>query len=112
MSKTQLQQWHSAAIPPMLSIENKHSQESGTPPDFRPNDAAFLSYYQNAYGEQWVCRYQAPADYAELWSGDAGWEDVYRVTAAGITPGLILSKAEQTWLAACWMTIDEIRKAQ
>jgi hypothetical protein len=38
---------------PLLQIENLHTPECGTPPTVDAT-GKFVSYFENAFGEQWV----------------------------------------------------------
>jgi hypothetical protein len=83
----------------LLEIDNHHVDEG---PTWMMGDLAgkHVSYFENAYGEQWVFLYDGKTHQAELWGGDCGWK-VIPVTEQGAQ--VILNEAEQLWLRACWL---------
>ena len=64
----------------------------------------YHGYFENAYGEQLIFVFNMETKKAELWCGDAGWEQPFPVVN-GLAKGLILSIEEQIWLQACWRAV-------
>ena len=60
--------------------------------------------FENIHGEQLIFMFYTETKKAELWCGDAGWEQIFPVVN-GSAEGLILSIEEQMWLAACWRAV-------
>ncbi len=87
----------------LLTIYNRHVASCGTPPALEHTAASphYCGYFENDYGEQWLFIYDQATQQATLRGGDAEWENVYSVLD-GVASGLILNRAEQTWLSACW----------
>lgn len=54
-------------------IENRHIDDCGRPPAIDPDEFAYVSYFENAYGEQLVFVYDADEEVAVQHCGDAGW---------------------------------------
>lgn len=86
----------------LFSVSNRHSPESGLPPQFDADTPArYHGYFENEHGEQMVFVYDRESRTGKLWMGDAGWEQGYNVVD-GLVPVLILSELEEMWLQACW----------
>ena len=87
----------------LLEIDNCHVDEG---PCWRQEDLAgkHVSYFENAYGEQWVFIFDAKTQLAELWGGDCGWKMI-PVTERGAD--VILNEAEKLWLQACWLAATD-----
>jgi hypothetical protein len=94
----------------MLTIQNHMVKHCGTPPDLKPETAAFISYFQNIYGEQWVCRYEVGHPHAQVWGGDIGWETVLELQSDGTVPDLVVQPSEACWLYACALVVNELQK--
>jgi hypothetical protein len=87
---------------PLLTIPNHHTDDCGDPPHIVDDDPdVYIGYFANPYGEQWVFLYNRTSRQASLRGGDAGWDEVHEVRD-GVAAGLILSRDEALWLAACW----------
>ena len=87
---------------PILTIDNRHGAECGTPKPISNEDPGlYIGYFQNPYGEQWIFTFNRQARAATLRGGDVGWEDAHEVQD-GRVQGLILGQEEAAWLQACW----------
>jgi len=86
----------------LLAIYNQHSAECGTPPCLG-NDSgdAYIGYFENPYGEQWVFTFDRDRGEAVLRGGDIGWGNSFRVRD-GDAEGLNLTQEKSSWLRACW----------
>ena len=93
---------------PLFTVSNQHTGSCGRPPAINgdgPN--SYHGYFENTYGEQFVFVYNTETGKAELWCGDAGWEQPFAVVN-GLPRGLILSSEEQIWLAACLNAVSRM----
>jgi hypothetical protein len=94
-----------------LTIPNQHSPQCGRLPQWalvRPV-GAYLGYYENPYGEQWVL--VASEDKVLLAGGDCGWEQAYELLRPPWDeigqcrypewPNLVMTPEERSWLLAC-----------
>lgn len=113
----------------LLTIRSRHAEAA---PDFEASvgAGAYVSYFENEHGEQWVFVRDRGAQHAAVYGGDNGWElvEVYErspqqlrdeLIAAGMRPGMldrmlrlvdplapsvILNDSELTWLHTAWHT--------
>lgn len=93
---------------PLLTIPNRHTDDCGHPPNIVDDDPdVYIGYFANAYGEQWVFQYNRASRQGSLRGGDAGWDEVHEVRD-GVAAGLILSRDEALWLAACWSAATQL----
>jgi len=87
---------------PLLKIRNRHSAACGDPPIVNSDDPdAYVGYFENALGEQWVFTFNKKTRKAELRGGDIGWNTIHAVED-GSVGGLTLRPEEAVWLQACW----------
>lgn len=102
----------------LFQVTNHHVESCGIPPQINeqtfPN--VYRSYFENQFGEQAIFLYDYEREHGTLYMGDAGWEHPYDVVD-GKALGLIMDRAEQVWLLACWeasgalkATREQIRK--
>lgn len=99
---------------PLLRISNHHLEGSGQPPALDGDAYApgvYCGYFTNGYGEQAIYVYDHATGEATLRLGDAGRDSVYQVID-GRADGLVLSKAEKTWLSACWMVTGALDRGR
>lgn len=91
---------------PIFTMSNRHSPACGTPPaiDDAAGDVRYHGYFENRYGEQSLFVYDRDTGAALLYNGDAGWDMPYRVID-GRPEGLLLTREEAAWLAACWHAV-------
>lgn len=91
----------------ILTIRNHHGDRA---PDFsaRATGGAYVSYYENYHGEQWVFVRDRDADGGTLYGGDIGW-DAVAVGEHALVPNLNLDAGELAWLKNAWQT--SIRQA-
>jgi hypothetical protein len=80
-----------------LVIVNHHTGRMPVPPP-----GAYVGYFQNQYGEQWIYIHDLAVGAPMLHGGDIEWEDKRQVEAPGTVPDLILDPSEAGWLRACW----------
>jgi hypothetical protein len=85
----------------LLSVENVHVEDCGEPPEFNASDH-YLSYFENAHGEQWVFVGDREKEEAFIWGGDMGWDHRLTISRERICPDTILSEEERFWVATCW----------
>lgn len=95
----------------ITAIQNRHGESCGTPPEIDPSEYAFVSYFENRFGEQSIFVHDEEHAEAVLYMGDAGWETPRRIperelesTAVENVPllaGVILGAAEERWIQAC-----------
>jgi hypothetical protein len=93
----------------ILKIYNQHSENCGKPPLTTNDDSQYIGYFANEHGEQWVFVYDYETDQAEVFGGDAGWDQHYGVND-GIPAKLVMNKFERQWLAACWQAATVLRR--
>ena len=90
---------------PLLKIRNHHSASCGDPPIIECDaDSFYIGYFENPFGEQWIFIKDRNTGEATLRGGDVGWNTVMQVID-GRVADLILGKAEQLWLQACWLAV-------
>lgn len=107
---------------------NAHS--SGCLPPELPEGNFRQSYFENAYGEQWLFLYNRDTGEARVRSGDIGWGTELRVAAFADVYGhvpaaaqehlrkiygdwmvvategpYVISRPEQLWLAGCMLAV-------
>lgn len=87
----------------VLTVENAHVASCGRPPNIRHSsyDNAYVGYFANRYGEQWVLVVDREAKTGVLRGGDAGWDTEISVTD-GQVGDLVLGEEERQWFDACW----------
>lgn len=86
---------------PLLSIRNHHAASSGDPPIVSQQDGnAYIGYFENRYGEQWIYISDRTTGESYLCGGDIGWNTQHPVVA-GEVGNLNLSDEERSWLSAC-----------
>lgn len=88
----------------VIEILNHHTEVCGAPPEIDHAATAYLGYFENRYGEQWVL-VADPGGRVTLRGGDTGWNTVYEVDPSGHASGLILDEEEHAWLQACWLAL-------
>jgi hypothetical protein len=86
---------------PLLTIHNNHAPACGDPPIASNAAHAYVGYFENAYGEQWIFTYDAGNGTGSLRGGDIGWNSPQFVRD-GAALGLQLNRDETAWLQACW----------
>ena len=90
---------------PLLTIRNNHALGSGDPPIASNSDDAYIGYFENIYGEQWIFTYDRQTKSASLHGGDVGWNTRMKVLD-GSVPGLVLQNDEAAWLRTCWNAVS------
>lgn len=93
---------------PLLVIENYHINPAPSW-EFKAGTNAYLGYYENKYGEQWVFVYDFDTEQGAVQGGDAEWKNVYPVQN-GRAKNLVLSREEEIWLLSCWVSATANRK--
>jgi hypothetical protein len=63
----------------ILTIENGHIEECGSPPKLTLKEGKWTCYFENVYGEQFIMQFDRDSNICRLWSGDVGWEEELRV---------------------------------
>jgi hypothetical protein len=87
---------------PLLRIENRHTANCGDPPIVASDDKdAYIGYFENAFGEQWIFSFDRETRIGQLRGGDTGWNTTFDVRN-GEVDKLMLNPAESMWLRACW----------
>ena len=87
----------------VLTVENAHVASCGHPPNIRHSSSAnaYVGFFANQFGEQWVLVVDREAKTGVLRGGDIGWETEVPVIN-GQAVDVILGKDERQWLEACW----------
>ncbi len=95
---------------PLFSVSNHHTGGCGEQPSI-DGDAPgkYVGYFVNEHGEQAIYTYDFDTGEATLKMGDSGWHSAHPVVN-GEVDGLLLTKAELTWLRACWMATGEVAR--
>lgn len=92
---------------PLIQIRNHHSLSCGDPPKVDGTSGKqYIGYFENPFGEQWIFIYDRDDRRAILRGGDVGWNTQLEVLD-GAVPNLVLGKAEQLWLQACWTACEQ-----
>jgi hypothetical protein len=63
----------------ILTIQNGHIKECGTPPKLSLYEGRWTCYFENIHGEQFIMQFDCNTNICHLWSGDVGWEEELRV---------------------------------
>jgi hypothetical protein len=63
----------------ILTIQNSHIEECGTPPKLTLGAGKWTCYFENVHGEQFIMQLDSNNNICHLWSGDIGWEEELRV---------------------------------
>lgn len=118
---------------PILEIVNRHADPA---PDMTLKDGAYVSYFENELGEQWIFIRERGADTGTVYGGDVGWEGhkvrfrssaeirdelasqgarksmIDRMIALTnpdpLIPGLVLQSGEKAWLSTAWWASSSI----
>jgi hypothetical protein len=94
----------------LFSVSNHHTENSGEAPTIDGDTPGqYVGYFVNEHGEQAVYAYDFDTGEATLRMGDSGWHVAHPVEN-GEVDGVLLTKAELTWLRACWMATGEIAR--
>lgn len=84
----------------ILTIKNRHTPMCGTPPTLEQSPQAWLSYFENEHGEQWLFRCDRGTKAWQVWGGDLDWDTVIDSTEP--LSQVTLGAAERLWLLACF----------
>lgn len=100
----------------ICTIINKHSEDCGQPPQFELDDFAYVSYFENAHGEQSIFLYDSENREVVVYLADAGWENPQTIPARLLIESTMPSKEvdigimpdsdEKIWLKACKSAIE------
>lgn len=73
---------------------------------------AFVSLFENDYGEPWVCWMERGSDTALVWCGDDLWQAQCPnpIELEKLAHGYVLNEAERMWLAACALVVPSRRQ--
>jgi hypothetical protein len=63
----------------ILTIDNGHIGECGSPPKLSLGEGKRTCYFENVHGEQFIMQFDPSSNTCRLWSGDVGWEEELRV---------------------------------
>lgn len=101
---------------PITTIENKHVEECGEPPQFDQDDYSYISYFENEHGEQALFLFDDDENQAEVYIADADWETPQIIPAReldGMTPEKftaisrnLMAQEEKLWFKACLEAIQ------
>jgi hypothetical protein len=100
----------------ITSIENKHFEGCGKPPQFDFGEYDYLSYFENQYGDQSMFLYDSEKNCVIVYIADAGWDkpqkipgeyiiENKRVPSDGDT-GIMPDSSERIWLEACKTAVE------
>jgi hypothetical protein len=94
----------------LFKVSNHHSEACGRTTTV-DGDAPgiYHGYFTNEHGEQAVYTYDKATGEAAVRMGDTGWDNVHQVVDGKIE-GLMLDRAEATWLRACWLASGALKK--
>lgn len=97
-------------VRPLFRASNHHTGSCGEAPSIDGDQPGkYVGYFVNEHGEQSIYTYDVETDAATLRMGDSGWQ-APRPVVNGEVDGLLLTKAELTWLRACWMATGELAR--
>lgn len=82
---------------PLLTIFNQHV---GDEPEAFQTEGKFLSYFEGAFGDQWVFIGDRSNKTAILTGGDIDWEQ-HTMSEGKLLPRVILGSEETLWLISC-----------
>lgn len=95
----------------VCTIRNNHSEDSGHPPEIQFEDYDYVSYFENAHGEQSFFLYDADTEEIIVYLADAGWNNPQVLPAKWVVNntlpdqefemGILPSSSEKMWLKAC-----------
>lgn len=95
----------------ICTIINKHVESCGQPPQFDFDDFAYVSYFENAHGEQSIFLYDSDENEVIVYLADAGWENPQvlpgRLLVENTPPShkenmdILPDSNEKIWLKAC-----------
>jgi hypothetical protein len=95
---------------PLFAVSNHHYVTHGEPPFVDGDDAGrYVGYFVNEDGEQAVFTCDAETGEATVRLGDAGWQALHRVVD-GEPQNVHLTDSERTWIRACWLATEPLRK--
>lgn len=95
---------------PLLVIHNTHAASCGEPPHLTNADgAAYLGYFQNEHGEQWVFVYDRATRQVTIHGGDMRWGRPIAITSLKDIP-YHLNEAERRWFEACWLVAAQFKE--
>src|SRR5262245_6361833 len=80
-----------------LTIRNQNEGRMPVPPP-----GAYVGYFENQHGEQWVYIDAREVGAPMLYGSDLDWEEC-PVDEPGVVPGVVLEGTEADWLRACWL---------
>jgi hypothetical protein len=63
----------------ILTIDNGHIEECGSPPKLTLFGGKWTCYFENVHGEQFIMQFDSYSNICHLWNGDVGWEEELRV---------------------------------
>lgn len=94
---------------PLFNVSNHHTAACAEPPAVDGDvPHAYYGYFANEYGERAIFAYDHATGEVTVRMGDAGWGNVYRFVDGRIE-GVKVTKAEATWLRACWAATGAIK---
>lgn len=99
----------------ILTINNRHGASSGKAPSI-DTEGKYVSYFPNAFGEQWVFVGDRQRLTATLYGGDIGWEFPQHLSMSQMRPTVVMNDPEMVWLLACWCafthkSVEEVQAA-
>lgn len=89
----------------ILTVFNGHLPGCGQPPRIvagRPGSTLAVSYFENAYGEQWLFVCDRQTRQATLYSGDCGWDRPTSIVDGHPAGDLVMADEEFQWVAAAY----------
>lgn len=94
----------------ITTIYNQHIEDCGSPPSIQFEEYEYVSYFENAHGEQSIFLFDADKMEVIVYVADAGWDNPVKIPGSdlvkngspeGISQGIVPSEAEIKWLQAC-----------
>lgn len=94
----------------ITTIYNQHIEDCGSPPSIQAKEYEYVSYFENAHGEQSLFLFDADKMEVIVYIADAGWENPIEIpgsalvdnsSSEGIGQGIVPSEPEIKWLQAC-----------
>ncbi len=95
----------------ICTIINAHVENCGQPPQFDSDDFDYVSYFENAHGDQSLFLYDSDESEIVVYLADAGWENPQilpaRLLVENTSPsddvdiGVRPDSSEKLWLKAC-----------
>lgn len=87
----------------VLTVENRHFDDCGLPPNLQNNSEHYVSFWQDSNFDQFVFVYEFGTEETYVLCGDAGWENKFPV--CDFLSMLVCDTQTRLWIAACYSVV-------